>query len=94
MLEFDRNAAIDASLLMEFFARCGWEDPEAVAKLEWLLASSEEWIVCRLGGQLVGFGRSYRLNPVDRIVFEAAVDPRLQGTGLKDLITHMLKNAR
>jgi len=58
MLEFDRNAAVDASLLAEFFARCGWEDPEALVKLEWLLATSEEWITCRLGGQLVGFGRS------------------------------------
>jgi Acetyltransferase (GNAT) family len=90
MLELERNSPIETSALTEFFARCGWEEPEAGAKLEWALAASEEWIVCRLDGQLIGFGRSCRLAPAGRAVFDVLVDPRFKDTGLGGEIARLL----
>ena len=90
MLEVERNSPIDSETLTEFFARCGWEEPDAAAKLEWALAASEEWVVCRLDGQVIGFGRSCRLDPVNRVVFDLVVDPRVRGTGLRGEIVRLL----
>jgi hypothetical protein len=90
MLELERNSHIEAVALSEFFARCGWEESEAVAKLEWALAASDEWVVCRLDGQLIGFGRSCRLDPVKRVVFDVLVDPRYVETGLGREIVRLL----
>jgi hypothetical protein len=90
MIEFERNSPIETTVLSEFFARCGWEEPEAATKLEWALASSDEWIVCRLEGQLVGFGRACRLGGVERVVFDVLVDPRFRGTALGGAIVRLL----
>jgi hypothetical protein len=76
MFEVERNSPIEAGILSEFFARCGWDEPEAATKLEWALAASEEWVVCRLDGQLVGFGRSCRLGGIKPMVFDG---PPFQG---------------
>lgn len=90
MLELERNSPIEAEALSEFFSRCGWQESDAAPKLEWALAASDEWVVCRLDGQLVGFGRSCRLGPVRRVVFDVVVDPRLQESGLKGAIVRLL----
>jgi hypothetical protein len=90
MLEFERNSPIETEALTEFFARCGWQERDAAAKLEWALAASEEWVVCRLDGQLIGFGRSCRLDPVKRVVFDVVVDPRFKDSGLQAAIVRML----
>jgi Acetyltransferase (GNAT) family len=90
MLEFERNTPVDASILAEFFARCGWQELEAGAKLEWALVASEEWVVCRLDGELIGFGRSCRLGPMRRVVFDVLVDSRFQGAGLRREIVRLL----
>jgi hypothetical protein len=90
MLELVRNSPIEAEALTEFFARCGWQERDAAAKLQWALAASEEWVVCKLDGQLIGFGRSCRLDPVKRVVFDVVVDPRFEGTGLQGAIVRLL----
>ncbi len=90
MLELERNSPIEAIALSEFFARCGWEESEAATKLEWALAASDEWVVCRLDGQLIGFGRLCRLDPVKRVVFDVLVDPRFRETGLGHEIVRLL----
>jgi len=93
MLEFDRNAPIDAEILAEFFARCGWQEPDAASKLKWALAVSDEWVVCKVDGQIVGFGRSCRVDALTRVVFDVVVDPRLEHTGLKSLIIRALTDS-
>ncbi len=90
MLELERNSPIDAGVLSEFFARCGWEEPDSAAKLEWALAASAEWVVCRLDGQVIGFGRSCRLSPIERVLFDLVVDPRFKASGLKGEIARLL----
>ena len=90
MFELERNSPIETGDLTEFFARCGWDEPEAAAKLEWALATSEEWVVCKLDGRLIGFGRSCRLDAVNRVVFDAIVDPRFRFSGLKGEIVRLL----
>jgi len=90
MIEVERNSPVDAGALSEFFSRCGWEEPEGATKLEWALAASEEWVVCRLDGQMIGFGRSCRLGPVKRVVFDLIVDPRFRHTRLRGEIARLL----
>ena len=90
MVEFEFNSRVDTPSLVEFFARCGWEDLEAGLKLEWALASSEDWVLCRVDGELVGFGRSCRLDAVKRVVFDVLVDIRYRGGGLRDQIVALL----
>ena len=90
MFEVERNSPIESGTLSEFFARCGWEEPEAAAKLEWALAGSAEWVVCKLDGQLIGFGRSCRLGAVTRVVFDVLVDPRFRESGLGHEIVRLL----
>jgi RimJ/RimL family protein N-acetyltransferase len=90
MLELERNSPIEAGALSEFFARCGWQESDATTKLEWALAASDEWVVCRLDGQLIGFGRSCKLDPVKRVVFDVLVDPRFRETGLGREIVRLL----
>lgn len=90
MLELERNSPIETGVLTEFFERCGWDEPEAAAKLEWAMAASEEWVVCRLDGQLIGFGRSCRLDAVQRVVFDVLVDPRFRESGLGAEIVRLL----
>lgn len=90
MLEFERNSPVETTILAEFFARCGWQEVEAGRKLEWVLAGSEEWITCKLDGELIGFGRSCRLGPARRVVFDVLVDSRFQGSGLRSEIVRLL----
>jgi hypothetical protein len=90
MLELERNSPIEALALSEFFARCGWEESEAATKLEWALAAADEWVVCRLDGQLIGFGRVCRLDPVKRVLFDVLVDPRFKDSGLGLEIVRLL----
>lgn len=90
MLEFERNTPIETTVLAEFYARCGWQEVEAAAKLDWVLAGSEEWVICKLDGELIGFGRSCRLGPVKRVVFDVLVDSRFRGSGLRHEIVRLL----
>jgi hypothetical protein len=90
MIEVERNSPIETAALTEFFARCGWQEPGAALKLEWALAASEEWVACRLDGQLIGFGRSCRLDALNRVVFDALVDPRFDRSGLRGEIVRLL----
>jgi len=90
MVEFEFNSHIDTSALVEFFARCGWDDLEAGVKLEWALATSEDWVACRLDGELIGFGRSYRLDAFRRMVFDVLVDTRYRGGSLREQIVAIL----
>jgi len=95
MLEFEFNTPVDTPILVEFFARCGWTDEEAGAKLEWVLAASDDWVLCKLDGELIGFGRSCRLGPLSRVVFDVLVDSRFRGRGLRSQIVRLLsQNAR
>ena len=90
MLEFARNEPVDIEVLVGLFARCGWADQQADLKLAWAIAASEEWIVCKLDGELIGFGRSCRLGPVKRVVFDLMVDPRFDHPLLRRRIVRML----
>jgi hypothetical protein len=90
MLEFARNEPIDIEVLEGLFARCGWEDDGAGTKLEWALAGSEEWVVCTLDGELIGFGRSSRLGPIKRVLFDVMVDPRFDHPALRAQIVRLL----
>jgi hypothetical protein len=51
-------------------------------KLEWVVASSEDWITCTVEGELVGFARTFRLDPLRMVVFDVVVDERYAGWGL------------
>jgi hypothetical protein len=90
MLQLERNKPMDTEVLLEFFTRCGYPAPAGAISLEWALAAADEWVSCRLDGELVGFARSCRLGPSHRVVFDAVVDPRLQGTGLRSVIVQLL----
>lgn len=90
MFEVERNSPIETGVLTEFFARCGWQEPGADTKVEWALASSDEWVAFKLDGELIGFGRSCRLDAVNRVVFDALVDPRFEDTGLRSVIVRIL----
>lgn len=90
MLEFERNPPVDTALLADLFARCGWAEEAADVKLAWALAASADWIVCRLDGELIGFGRSCRLGPVKRVVFDVLVDPRFDHILLRGQIVRLL----
>lgn len=90
MVEFEFNSHVDTISLVEFFARCGWNDLEAGVKLEWALAASEDWVLCRADGEVIGFGRSCRLDAFRRVVFDVLVDTRYRGVGLRDQIVALL----
>lgn len=90
MFEVERNSPIETEILAEFFTRCGWRESGTSETLEWALAASEEWVSCRLDGELVGFGRSCRLDAMNRVVFDALVDPRFKDTGLRGEIVRLL----
>jgi hypothetical protein len=90
MIEVERNKPVDAQDLSEFFSRCGWEEPGAATKLEWAMAASDEWVVCRQEGELVGFARLCRLGPLDRVVFDALVDPRFKYSLLRAQMVALL----
>jgi hypothetical protein len=90
MLEFEFNSHVEIAALVEFFARCGWRDDEAEAKVGWALAASDDWVVCKAEGELVAFGRSCSFGPLNRVVFDVTVDSRYRGRGLKAEIVRLL----
>jgi hypothetical protein len=90
MLEFELNVPMDSALLEALFARAGWRESEAVVKLGWVIAASEEWVTCRMDGELVGFGRSCRFGPARRVLFDVIVDKPYQGQGVDREIIRML----
>ena len=90
MLEVERNPPVEPGLLSEFLGRCGWEDPEAAAKLWWVLVASEHWVVCRLDGEMIGFGRSARSRETRQAVLSVMVDPRFDETSLKGALAYLL----
>jgi len=90
MLEFEFNTPVETAVLAEFFARCGWSEKDAGAKLEWALAASDQWVLCKLDGEVIGFGRSSLLGPLKRVVFDVLVDARYQGRGLRLEIVRLL----
>ena len=90
MLQLERNRPLDPGVLGEFFTRCGWRDSTTSNTLEWAMAAADEWVACKLDGELVGFARSCRLGPSQRVVFDALVDPRFRDTGLRFLIVRLL----
>jgi len=94
MLEVERNPNIEPSVFTEFLARCGWEDPEAAAKLGWLLAASEHWIVCKVDGEMIGFGRTTPVHEPPGASMSVLVDPRFGDTGLRGAIAYLLVERR
>jgi len=90
MLQVERNKPIDTEVLVEFFGRCGCREAAGALALEWAMAAAEEWVACKLNGELIGFARSCRLGPSHRIVFDALVDPRFKHTGLRAMIVRLL----
>lgn len=90
MLEFEHNADLDASALADFFVRAGWEEKEPASKVEWAIAASDDWISCRLEGEIVGFGRTFRLDPDRKIMFDVVVDERFRALGLAEEIMRRL----
>jgi hypothetical protein len=90
MFEIEKNSSLDPVQLAGLFARCGWQEEEAEKKLEWMLAASAEWVVCRFDGELIGFGRSCRLGPLKRVLFDVVVDPRFNAVVVKAEILRSL----
>lgn len=93
MLEFEFNSPVETAVLVEFFARCGWQVDEAGPKLEWALAASDEWVLAKLDGEVIGFGRSCHLGPLKRVVFDVLVDSRFHGRGLRSEIVRLLSQS-
>lgn len=90
MLDFQHNENLDPAALAEFFVRVGWEETETTSKIEWAIASSDDWIVCRLEGELIGFGRTVSLDPRRKVMFDVVVDERFRGLGLMEEIMRRL----
>ena len=89
-MEVERNTPIEPSVFTEFLARCGWEDPQAAAKLDWLLAASEHWVVCKVDGEMVGFGRTTPAHESPGVSMSVLVDPRFADSGLEGAIAYLL----
>jgi hypothetical protein len=90
MFELERNSLVEPTHLAEFLGRCGWQDPQAATKLGWVLADSDEWVVCRLDGEVIGFGRSTRSSRFRHRLVSVLVDPRYEQTGLSAAIVRLL----
>jgi len=90
MFEYEYNPPLDCGALAELFAQTGWQEADSGAKLEWMVAGSEDWITCRVDGELVGFGRTFRLDAVRRLVFDVVVDQRYEGWGVDEEIIRRL----
>lgn len=90
MFEYQQNPRLDPAALAELFARVGWEEPDPGRKLEWMVAASEEWVTCTVEGELIGFGRTFRLDPARKVVFDVVVDERFEGFGVDDEIIRRL----
>lgn len=93
MFDFEYNADLDPAALAEFFGRVGWEEKEAAPKVEWAIAASDDWVSCLLEGEIVGFGRTFRLDPQRKIMFDVVVDERFRALGLAEEIMRRLAEA-
>ncbi|GAB4253951.1 MAG: hypothetical protein Kow00129_15000 [Thermoleophilia bacterium] len=93
MFQYQHNAPVDLSELAELFSRQGWEEKDAPTKLEWIIATSEDWVVCTIDDELIAFGRTFRLDPGTRLIFDVVVDTRFEGYGLDDEIKRLLVDA-
>jgi hypothetical protein len=91
--EFQHNEELDIAALADFFAKFGWRESEQTTKVEWAIVSSDDWIVCMLEGELVGFGRTFSLDPRRKIMFDVVVDDRFSGLGLAEEIMRRLAEA-
>ena len=90
MFEFAHNEPLETSALADLFARMGWDEDDSVTKLEWAMRASEEWVTCRVEGELVGFGRTFRLDATHKLVFDVVVDQRFEAYGVADEIIRRL----
>lgn len=90
MLEFEQNEELDPTTLADFFVRLGWKEPEGARRIEWVIEASDDWVVCRLEGEMVGFGRTFRLDPQRKIMFDVLVDERFRALGLVEEIMRRL----
>jgi hypothetical protein len=91
--EFQHNEELDIAALADFFMRVGWEEREQATKVEWAIVSSDDWVVCMLEGELVGFGRTFSLDPRRKIMFDVVVDERFTDLGLAEEIMRRLAEA-
>jgi hypothetical protein len=90
MFEYQHNSSVDSTALAELFMRSGWLESDPGRKLEWMVAGSEDWVTCTVDGELVGFGRTFRLDATRKVVFDVVVDERFEGLGLDDEIIRIL----
>jgi hypothetical protein len=90
MFEYTQDAAIDVDVLAGLFQRVGWSDADSSCKLEWAMAASERWITCEVEGELIGFGRLYKVDSLVKLVFDVVVDERFQDFGVDAEIVRML----
>ena len=90
MFEFAYNEPLETAALAELFSRLGWDEEDSVPKLEWAMRASEEWVTCRVEGELVGFGRTFRLDSMHKLVFDVVVDQRFEDFGVADEIVRRL----
>jgi hypothetical protein len=88
--EYAEDAPVDVVALAALFERGGWCDADSCATLEWAIAASERWITCEVEGELVGFGRLYKVDALVKLVFDVVVDDRFQGLGVESQIVRML----
>lgn len=90
MFEFAYNEPLETTALADLFTRMGWEEEDSADKLEWAIRSSEDWVTCRVEGELVGFGRTFRLDATHKLVFDVVVDERFEAYGVADEIVRRL----
>jgi len=90
VFDFKYNPPVDSTVLADFFKRNGWRETEPGLKMEWAIASSDEWVTCTVEGELVGFGRSCSLGSGRKMLFDVIVDKRFTGQGLDDEIIRLL----
>lgn len=90
MFEYQHNVPVDIGKLAELFSKKGWSEDDPTTKLEWAVASSEDWVTCTAEDELVGFGRTFRLDPGTRLVFDVVVDDRYAGLGVDEEIIRLL----
>lgn len=90
MLEFEQNEELDPAALAEFFVRQGWKEPDGASRIEWVIEASDDWVVCWLEGEMVGFGRTFQLDPRRKIMFDVLVDERFRALGLVEEIMRRL----
>ena len=88
--EYAQDAPVDVDALAGLFERVGWCDADSCSKLEWAMAASERWVTCEVEGELVGFGRLYKVDALIKLVFDVVVDQRFQGFGVDTEIVRML----